>query len=266
MSKILNPILASLFIECLCNRFTPQILPVLITYSTKKSDVVFKYTVICATWAFLNNLTTLLSMFLVAVLSVSRSLTLLKPSYLISHRTVRFLSLGYAALLVGGICSVPLWHRHMKYSFNRHYGYCSMEVDRAVDMDLYFKLISLFLFVPVIPVCGSCVLSSYQLRKSVVVTQHNHVITSLKLHATLTILIVTVIYIIFNMPLFIYLSLNYHNETLLAQVLSRSQRSLLRVLLDIVCVGLNAAINPLVYFGTMNNYRTALRELTFFNF
>ena len=58
-----------------------------------------------------------------------------------------------------------------------------------------------------------------------------------------------------------YLSLNYHNEELVKQVLSRDQQNLLRVSLDIVCVGLNAAINPVLYFFTMNNYRTALREL-----
>ena len=92
------------------------------------------------------------------------------------------------------------------------------------------------------------------------VTQNSHVITSLKLHARLTILVVTVIYVIFNMPLFVYLSISYHNEGAVSRMLSPSQQNLLRVLLDIVCVGLNAAVNPVVYFCTMNNFRTALRR------
>ena len=233
----------------------------LITFCSGKTDIVFHYHLVCSTWAFLNNLTTLHSMFLVALLSVSRSITLVNPSCLITPRSVRLLSLGYAIVLILGICSVPLWHPHLKYSYNGNYGYCSMEVHNSVNMDLYFKLISLFLFIPVIPVCGSCAVSFYQLRKSVAVTRDNHVITSLKLHATLTVLVVTVIYILFNVPLFVYLSLSYHNEELVKQVLSRDQQNLLRVFLDIVCVGLNAAINPVLYFFTMNNYRTALREL-----
>ena len=232
----------------------------LITYCTNKSDVVFSYPFLCSTWAFLNNLTTLLSMFLVAVLSTSRSLTLLKPSCHVTPRIVTLLSLGYALVLVVGICSVPLWYPHINYTFNTNYGYCSMRVGEEVNMDLYFKLISLFLFIPVIPVCGSCVISSYQIRRSVAVTQNSHVITSLKLHARLTILVVTVIYLIFNMPLFVYLSISYHNEGAVSRMLSPSQQNLLRVLLDIVCVGLNAAVNPVVYFCTMNNFRTALRR------
>ena len=199
-------------------------------------------------------------MFLVALLSVSRSVTLINPSCLITPRTVRLLSLGYATVLVLGICSVPLWYPHLQYTYNDNYGYCSMEVDKTVNMDLYFKLISLFLFVPVIPVCGSCVVSFYQLRKSVAVTRNNHVITSTKLHATLTVLVVAVIYIIFNVPLFVYLSLNYHNKELVKQVLSRDLQHLLRVFLDIVCVGLNAAVNPVLYFFTINDYRSALKE------
>ena len=232
-------------------------LPVAITYATANSDIIFGSWEFCSIWAALNNLTTLTSVFLVGVLSVSRTVLLLKPECKISTRTFWLIAIPYLALILTSVSTLPLWYPNISYVYNATLGFCIMD-SRNRDETLYFKLISIYLFFPIFPVIGSCILSTLKLRNSLKLTNRENRITTVKLKATRTIILVTLVYIVFNIPIFIYLSIWYHNPNILKEGLSVRGNALLRLSLDIISVGLNAAINPLIYLLTSEKYRNLL--------
>ena len=124
-------------------------------------------------------------------------------------------------------------------------------------------LVIIPLIVPVIPIILSCILSVYAMKKSINVSLemderniNGHAINEKK-KITMTVIVVTLVYIIFNVPpvvTVILYSIGYlypKTETLFAF----DSYFYYNNFQEIFCVGLNSSTNPIIYVLFMPRFR-----------
>ena len=139
-------------------------------------------------------------------------------------------------------------------------------------MVTHFFLVIMPLIVPVVPIITSCILSVYALIKSIDRTlaisssDLNRKIVRDKKRVTLTVIVVTVIYIIFNIPPVVTVIL-YSLGSVKPALFSMFDFDVYfyyNNFQEIYCVGLNAMANPFIYLMLMPSYRKYLRSLFWF--
>ena len=127
---------------------------------------------------------------------------------------------------------------------------------------------SIQLAFPIIPITASCVTSSCCLMMSLRMSQSSDSATRLKTRATITIILVTLVYIVFNLPVFLnycrfMISIYGSGKGFLS--LSNSNKFLnyhIWVLTYVITVALNSLLNPMVYVLRMKSFReTVLAKL-----
>lgn len=114
---------------------------------------------------------------------------------------------------------------------------------------------------PIIPILISCLISTWVVVTSMKMSHQNTAVNQMKRRATITILYVTLAYIIFNIPFFINQLLYLHY--LIKQVYTYPDpywRSTVMYwyswsISGSLSVTMNAAINPLIYFWRIRMYR-----------
>ena len=251
---------------------------------------------LCNIFGFSYNISSRLSVFVVALQSILRSYSLVCPFRKIRLRFVMIAVSGMTAVQVFQ-ASLPYLHLK-KYEFNTHWSLCLWYLDDICPTDskmyniLYILILILPFLLPAVPVLISCAVSirfiggnkildiagiatspkstistpivdklccRYYLpekhkRLSVTprLSQLSSVVKSrLKHRATVTILIITSTYIILNMPYWVYLT--YY----LIMPYTFSLFDLyLGIFLNPLCVILNAAINPVVYYLRISGMKT----------
>ena len=233
----------------------------------------------CNIFGFLYNISSRLSVFIVALQSILRSYSLVSPFKKPRGRYVMMV-VSFMTTIQVFQASLPYLYRKT-YEFNAHWTLCLWYLDdicppdsKLYDVLYIFTLILPFLL-PALPVLISCAVSIRYIRSNLNIPQTPSRNTSsalwrlcwrpnrernpgvtppisqlsslvesrIKHRATVTILIITGIYITLNIPYWIYLT--YY----LIMPYDFSLFDLyLGILLNPVCVVLNAAINPVVYY------------------
>ena len=134
---------------------------------------------------------------------------------------------------------------------------------------IYVCFIQLPLLLPFFPVLFSCLVSVYQLRKESPYSKDG--VTQLrKRYASQTIVLVTIIYIVLNFPVCIFILLEviqvvmfqfgYRHDYILGS--NMNIQIYLRLLLAVYCVGINAAINPIVYIYRFKGFKKYSNKLS----
>jgi hypothetical protein len=129
---------------------------------------------------------------------------------------------------------------------------------------------------PIIPVTVSCVISVYIVRSSASACQEGMIMKcgtrtrkrNSKHRATTTILLLTTIYIVFNIPVFInYIRLAIivfgpdHKDFLNPDGNNRFVHAYAWNFTYIMSVALNALVNPIIYFFRMARFRNAIKNI-----
>lgn len=132
----------------------------------------------------------------------------------------------------------------------------------ALIAHIFMVIIPLIL--PVIPIILSCILSVYAMMKSIDVshemtdtTNNSHVINEKK-KVTLTVIVVTFVYIIFNVPpviTVILYSVGYIYPEALTLFNFDYNYYYYNNFQEIFCVGLNSSVNPIIYAIFMPTFR-----------
>ena len=124
-------------------------------------------------------------------------------------------------------------------------------------------LVIIPLIVPVIPIVLSCILSVYAMKKSIDVSLEMSVrningnVINEKKKVTLTVIVVTVVYIIFNVPpvvTVILYSVGYLYPKAL-HLFTFDSYFYFNNFQEIFCVGLNSSMNPIIYMIFMPSFR-----------
>ena len=110
---------------------------------------------------------------------------------------------------------------------------------------------------PILPICISCILSTVTIARSIKLTRRCRTVSHLKLEATITILVVTAVYIGCNIPVFIFWTIYIVDGF----TVSRDNQFLYWYswgLTYVVLVGCNAALNPVVMMCRISKMRDCL--------
>ena len=231
--------------------------PISVSLIFHRQPMFYSNDIACHVIGMFQNGTIMASVFIVAVLSSTRTYSLVFPLKIFRRRTVLVCMVVYFSVLVV--------HEVLPVLLNKlHFTYSSEDVIcwDAGDWSTYDDLVdSLFLALPIIPITFCCIVSCHQ----VYFAPKNAISQSrLKSSATITIILYTVTYIIFNAPNFVnyvlwnITSIGYewpgpHYSSLFMQYYSWNISGEL-------CLVMNSAVNPLIYLLRIQRYRDWVRE------
>ena len=230
----------------------------------------------CYSWGLLWEVLPAISVFLVAVLSISRLVLLIKPTIQLRPALFGVLVGGYLTLTVVVKCGLIFSHNKMAYwVIARHCimvydgpGKDSGELDFDSNQLKTTVVMMVQLALPIFPVAMSFVSTMTALYKTEAAAKR--VKSSLKAQhqAGITVVIVTLVYILFNLPVVVHFGLILrcvaehsrpdtlekvcHYESIYS---SASSYYYMWPFMYVVCVALNSTVNPIVYFLRMKQFR-----------
>ncbi|KAL5258594.1 hypothetical protein ACHWQZ_G009165 [Mnemiopsis leidyi] len=224
------------------------------------SAALLQHPIVCTCHGMLWNIAPRLSIFLIAVLSISRTLSLIYP--LRKMRKIQIAAPVVVYTLLQALQStIPFWFGK-RYKFSDIHLICGwalndIEMNQIVASFLYLLFTTVQFVLPAVPIVLSCCLSCYQLRNSNS-TIKNSETKCRKRQATITILFLTAAYIFFNLPVWVY--------TITKNVivfrgdwemeLSYEQDVLLQNLLTTHTVIVNSIVNAVVYLVRLTGLRS----------
>ena len=245
------------------------ILPVQVSFLHYRKPLMFHSNIICHAWGLFWSVLPYLSVFLVAVMSFHRTYVLLRPLSNPNPNLIFitiFLYLIY--LMIRGV--FPLLLNEAVYKFFKDQMFC-IEDSKSTNWYWNFKTITnqIQLLLPIFPITISCMLSFFALRRNVKVNSRERV-AKMQKEATKTILAVTAIYLLCNVPV----AVNYiYYYTMMGNELSYNEIYKTVImhwyswpLSYIGCIALNSLINPLVYICRMVPFRQHTKEVLLWSF
>ena len=241
-------------------------LPTAVSMLNQRKAMWMDNKVMCSITGFIFNIVSRLSVFLIAVLSVARTITMCMPFR--TYKPIYHLILiGVYLLLNVVLAALPLIFSPDGYIYGEYMGQCSWGIEslsfiKGTNSSLYMGLLYTFIILPwLVPgliVTISCFISVVFIIKSTKNSQSTESVSKkdrVMIDATITIVIMTAVYIVFNMPcwiFFITVLVNINNPT---QWLRTSFALYFNIFVGRLSVVLNSAINPLVYFCRMRGLR-----------
>ena len=265
------------------------LVPVIASFLYLREEYWFANHLFCMIWGMLWEMVPYFSVYLVGLMSISRTVVLIKPLCPLKMKVFWGLTIAYATFLILRTLG-PIWIDAADYKYIWSDVYC-YELPKK-DWSYKFNSISrsLTLAAPIIPICISCATSytiiilnerkQNKMRHPSVVAcmplckgpqlpakkklKINHHKKSTPMNATRTILIFTIAYIVFNIPIFInYLLMSiagwskdcvddcYHKKYGAYPILIWYSWNFTYIM----CVALNSMINPIIYYWRMRSVK-----------
>ena len=243
-----------------------------ICFANNRDPSLFGVDVVCQIWGGIWVVLPFLSVYLVCVLSVSRTLSLLFPLQRLVRRRYALGSVAVYLTYLTLRIVVPVLAGSIHFVYVRTDVYCwdhGSEQGWYLWYDIGTGLLQLA--APVLPVCVSCLLSVYSLNESTLRLHmrsrslrpdYKRVLAmsrSYRRQATITILLVTLVYIVCNLPIFGFWVL-FLVEGFTVDRGSRFLSWYSWGLTYVVLVALNSLLNPLVMIGRMSRVRRGLLQ------
>lgn len=254
--------------------------PLIDVFMDKSRDsVFFENIMFCRFWGFLWEVLPYYSVFLVLTLSISRMLILVKPMHILSKRILFFSMAIYTILLIAAKVTFNMADI-TQMDYTKRDTLCIMvPVDATVSIyPLYTFFNIILLAVPIIPICISCFLSisrmyktdqavrstrkmsnNVQRRVSVKKSQQRH------RRATVTVIIMTVTYILCNVPVFLnYVLYGVWSALTIADSEKHPYKDFYNTVFMyyyswnsclVLFVVINAVLNPIIYVTRMKEFR-----------
>ena len=239
----------------------------------------------CTIWGLSWNVLSVLSVYLVGILSFSRcqlllhplsTLNIFKPALLLS-----FLTLFIVVEKLVAHLATSSFYKDVEYGFDRNLGVCYIlseenSSDYIIAQSVMFTIL---LGLPVLPIIGSFVVSVYKLREA---QKRERKVksgdSSKHREASTTVILITGMYILCNLPvLFFYMFIWVGGYTCFFKALSEDlekqekicansslerEELLVMSMIWIACYTLliliNSTLNPLIYFTRIKELRESL--------
>ena len=246
--------------------------------SKRRNSVFFGDEAFCTFWGFLWELVPYYSVFLVLVLSISRMLVLVKPLIVLNTRAL-IISLGVYIILLIAAKVAFYTAKITQIDFTKRDTLCILiYVENNENIYPVYTFFNIFLLaVPIIPICISCILSiarmskvkrALQNSKRVIKSKERAEVRKRNRRATVTVIIMTVTYIICNVPVF----MNYVLYGVWSAYSWSSNAPEYEELYNntfmyyyswnvclVLLVLINAVLNPVIYFSRMREFKQFVR-------
>ena len=231
-----------------------------------RASVLFDQPAFCMFWALKWELLPSASVFIVAVLSISRMISVACPLYQLNFKVLKILAVFYFLAIFAAML-VPMLMGLSDTSFEKTDGACSLEPIKTSFMRGNTLIFIIELGLPIVPIIVSAVITTVYLAKAR--ARSAKVRSSVKLHnkATKTVVLVTVTYMVCNVPCFInfvYFLYGLGQGEILP-FRDRYKTTFLRWyvwnLTYVFSVALNASLNPVVYLVRIKQFRIFIASL-----
>ncbi|XP_063689710.1 uncharacterized protein LOC134822532 [Bolinopsis microptera] len=237
-------------------------LPVMLSFLEGRDPVFFDNALFCYIWGVMWTVLPYLSIFLVAILSFSRTYTLVRPLGMVRCKLILGIVGGYLLLLVtrSGIPLIAAAHTNTSYTYFKDSVLCQEDI-AEVNTYWHFKMIAnqVQLLLPIFPVTISCIASFGVLHVRRRRLQCSDRVAKMQSEATLTIMMVTIVYWICNFPVvvnYMYFHIRFRQgytyNSMYGTVFMHWYSWPATITLS---VGINSVLNPLIYFTRMKRFR-----------
>ena len=261
----------------------------------RAEDLIYQSVGACHVWYVLWLTLTQVNVFLVAELSISRFFLIAKTNRKMVPLTAWLLPLLFGCLMLLIMNIIPVSSGRSIVSYNEEHAMCLIKAKNDSlswsqssyeehTQFVYSGSVLLILFTgsvgfPILPIFISCVLSLIYLRRSEENARSAGGSVSAQRRSSVTVVVFTTVYIVFNIPLFIRVSgVTYINAQLLAlinqggglekiksyisDVYSYDSWSMHYALLLVwgIATVLNVAVNPVVFYWRMKPFRKFLNR------
>ena len=249
-------------------------LPMCLSYQQGRAPVLFGDVGVCQVWGILWSVTGRLSVFLVAILSVTRCLHLTRPFVVIKTGMVMGIVTGYAVLQLF-IATLPYFYLSI-YEYDHISVTCLWAVARDISpahnrsgfLALYICCVIIPTVIPVIPTIISCLSSVLALRRagrsqSLLGAGRRGGLGAQRKNdwATNTIILTCLVYLACNVPFALYLFLEVLSITSHIHIIPVSTTTIyVRLFLGIFSVSVNAALNPVIYYYRFRAFKRYSEE------
>ncbi|KAL5249907.1 hypothetical protein ACHWQZ_G015846 [Mnemiopsis leidyi] len=239
---------------CLCS------FPIALTYFSSRNPTLFASSVFCNLWHLVYKTLSSMSIFCVATLSITRTFFLLRPFKTISKNLVAAILVSYF-LFQCVASTIIYWEKGGQWIYNEMFAECSQGSNVTKFEKLGDAILNLCHTFPIFPILMSCVVSIFALmgsaREGRTVEQGKE-----KRYASVTIVMFTVIYAVFNIPSSLLNLVNLFNSSLLwEEMLGFDKLGYFSNFVWSLSIPLNSFCNPILYIIRMKNLREAMLTL-----
>jgi hypothetical protein len=238
--------------------------PVISTLLNNRNPGPFSHFYFCQFWGITWEPLPYFSVFLVLLISLLRTVGLVRPLIRISKKKVAIAMVFYALFLILRFLTGALLFGAYKYDYTSSYSYIHIHNETYQWLDLYLAMILLML--PILPIIVSAAITSYYVLRSGIKTKAPIKSSGrAKRHATVTVLIFTLVYIACNLP--VTITLVWFSTLVFTGFTKNIFQSLHIELFTkyyiwpttfVILVQLNAGINPIIYCYRMLEFRSAV--------
>ena len=240
--------------------------PVVLVFLDDRMPSVFETAGVCSSWTIVFGILMRYSMFVVVMISVSRTIAITFPYHTIRAPIVLTICFLYAAWLIAKditfIC-LGLW----KFEFYKLTGYCvrgpSGDNVNYKQFDVYFYLLQVEFIVPFL-----VILISFIVSVTTLLTRSSYKRTRDKKfwQVSITITLFSAVFMVCNVPVMahnVFQALALHFENIITfAIMKNSFFYWYRFVMSFVfCTVLNSTMNPVLYLLRMPQYRKWLFSL-----
>ena len=249
--------------------------------ASQRTGFLFSAKIFCWIWGFLWSVLSILSVFMISVLSVSRLVLLLFPLKILPPTLARLVP-GIYFLFISGLLSYLLAAEYVFVYYDTRYVFCTLSGLRERTPDYLIQASDLrnehliriiwicLTGLPFFPITCSFVLSVYCLRRTQRRASRRTNVSSSRrqVQAATTILIVTLLYIVCNIPAFVVVLLTVRWRYTSSSTTVRDMYESLYSYYDsnflfyyawfVACpvsIGMNSLLNPIVYYWRIAKFR-----------
>ena len=248
-------------------------LPVSVASFRNDDSIMFDNVIFCNLWSIIWNVGTRLSVYIIAVLSIARTISVFSPLSHLSRRKVVLIVAIYT-IVISLQQTLPYWYKVVAayckhcvsctWDFARIYTYGSLGHKICVIVFVQFEYLipALVIFISGILLCVR--LGLYR-RNRIIKSK-----STANSHATMTIITLTIAFFIFNAPFLLVLQLstihaltNNRITAIWDKYLDVQQRILISKIYSTHLVVINSCINPVIYLARIQEFRTYAKQLLF---
>eukprot|EP00116_Pleurobrachia_bachei_P005697 sb/3465959/ len=229
-------------------------LPVALTYFLGRTAFMFGSVVFCNIWGMTHRLLSSLSIFYVAVLSISRTYVLLRPFSKLNLLLVQIVvAIHFVSQVV--FVTIPFWEAGGKFIYHAAFATCEVVDTPEKRFESEYNVLSRITYsMPILPILLSCIISVYIIRRDA--AQLTDSLRRTKQYASVTIVVFTMIYAALNIP---NTSISMFGWTLAIDQIEPT--GYLLNFIYYMSIPLNATVNTLLYFIRMHTIRQSLGVL-----